>query len=134
MLRNSTSQRLAPWQIEKILRHIEDNLAEAVAVSSLAELAGLSVGYFSRAFRGSFSNSPHAFILNRRLERARLLMLNSSCGLTEIALECGFSDQPHLTKRFRRAVGVSPAVWRKSQHRNPDTAREEYARLQRLAA
>ncbi|WBV41565.1 helix-turn-helix domain-containing protein [Pseudoroseomonas cervicalis] len=106
---------LAPWQAVKVLRHIEAHLAEALSVAQLAALVGLSAGYFSRAFRASQSLSPHAFILQRRLARAQLLMLASSRGLSDIALECGFCDQPHLTRRFRHALGMSPAAWRRGQ-------------------
>ncbi|MCQ4158605.1 AraC family transcriptional regulator [Roseomonas sp. GC11] len=106
---------LAPWQAVKVLRHIEAHLAEALSVAELAALVGLSTGYFSRAFRASHALSPHAFILQRRLARAQTLMLASSRGLSEIALECGFCDQPHLTKRFRGALGMSPAAWRRGQ-------------------
>ncbi|WP_051014645.1 AraC family transcriptional regulator [Teichococcus cervicalis] len=105
--------RLAPWQVGKVLRHIEAHLSEPLSVADLAALLGLSTGYFSRAFRASQSLSPHAFILQRRLARAQAMMLSSSCGLSEIALECGFCDQPHLTRRFRLALGVSPAAWRR---------------------
>ncbi|MFC7610800.1 helix-turn-helix transcriptional regulator [Teichococcus aestuarii] len=88
-----------------------------------AGLVGLSAGYFSRAFRASLGTSPHAFILERRLARARAMMLGTALGLSEIAQECGFCDQPHLTKRFRRAMGVSPAAWRRGQGRRPAAAR-----------
>ncbi|MFC4167189.1 helix-turn-helix domain-containing protein [Teichococcus aestuarii] len=119
----SLSSRLAPWQIGRILRHVDAHLAEEIPISSLAGLVGLSAGYFSRAFRASLGTSPHAFILERRLARARAMMLGTALGLSEIAQECGFCDQPHLTKRFRRAMGVSPAAWRRGQGRRPAAAR-----------
>ena len=116
------SSRLAPWQTAKLLRHIDARLAEEISVAELAALLGLSAGYLSRAFRASLGAPPHAFILARRLERAQALMLASPRGLSEIALDCGFCDQPHLNRRFRAALGVSPASWRRGQD------------LQRLAA
>ena len=109
----SQPARLAHWQVEKVRRHIETHLAEELTVPALAALLGLSAGYFSRAFRASLSASPHAYVLQRRLARAQAMMLHSSLGLSEIALECGFCDQPHLTKRFQRALGTSPAAWRR---------------------
>ncbi|MDQ1078114.1 helix-turn-helix domain-containing protein [Pseudoroseomonas cervicalis] len=106
---------LAPWQVARITRHIDGHLAEPLSVAGLAALLGLSAGYFSRAFRASTAMPPHAYILARRLARARAMMLATPRGLSQIALDCGFCDQPHLTRRFRRAHGMSPAAWRRSQ-------------------
>jgi AraC family transcriptional regulator len=104
---------LAAWQVRKLTDHIDTNLSEDLSVARLAVLVGLSTGYFSRAFRTSFGASPHAYVLHRRLERARALMRHPAAALSEIALECGFCDQPHLTRRFQEAMGVSPAAWRR---------------------
>ncbi|HVJ52713.1 MAG TPA: helix-turn-helix transcriptional regulator, partial [Aliidongia sp.] len=68
------------------------------------------------AFKRSLGEAPHAYIIARRLERARELMLTSDMGLSELALQCGFSDQAHFTKLFRSHVGKSPAAWRR-EHR-----------------
>ncbi|WP_458097179.1 helix-turn-helix domain-containing protein [Roseomonas sp. WA12] len=110
-----TASRLSPWQLRKVLGHIDGRLADDITVAELAGLLGLSGGYFSRAFRASLGMPPHAFILHRRLARAMAMMRASSRGLSAIAQDCGFCDQPHLTKCFRRAIGTSPAAWRRAQ-------------------
>lgn len=107
------SSRLSPWQIRKILSHIDANLTEGMTVGSLAGIMGLSEAYFSRAFRASLGAPPHAFILDRRLARAMAMMRTSVRSLSDIAQDCGFCDQPHMTKHFSRAVGASPAAWRR---------------------
>jgi AraC-like DNA-binding protein len=104
---------LARWQAERIKRHIDSNLDEAIQVSDLASLARLSCGYFSNAFKTTFGQSPHAYIVSRRLTRAMELMTSSSKSLCEIAIDCGFSDQAHMCRQFRRATGASPNVWRR---------------------
>ena len=106
---------LARWQIDKIERHIDSNLDEPIQVAELAEIAQLSAGYFSNAFKVSFGQSPHAFIVSCRLARAKELMTSSRLSLCAIALNCGFSDQAHLCRQFRRANGASPNAWRRSQ-------------------
>lgn len=106
---------LARWQIEKIKRHIEANLEESIQVAELAAIARLSSGYFSNAFKVSFGQSPHAYIVSRRLIRAKELMTSSQMSLCDIAIDCGFSDQAHLCRQFRRATGASPNAWRRSQ-------------------
>lgn len=106
---------LARWQIERIKRHIETYLDDTIQVADLAAIARLSAGYFSNAFKVSFGQSPHAYIVSRRLARAKKLMTSSELSLCTIAIDCGFSDQAHLCRQFRRATGASPNAWRRSQ-------------------
>lgn len=107
---------LSPWQVRKVLNHIDANIAEDMPVASLARLFGLSGGYFSRAFHASLGTPPHAFILDRRLTQAMTLIRASGRSLSSIAQDCGFCDQAHLTKCFRRVLGTTPAAWRRGQH------------------
>jgi AraC family transcriptional regulator len=57
---------------------------------------------------------PMVYVAARRVERAKAMMTSTTERLTEIALACGFADQSHLNRSFRRMVGVSPGVWRRS--------------------
>jgi AraC-like DNA-binding protein len=111
----TASQGLAPWQIRRVLRHIDSNLDTAIRNRDLAALARLSESHFNVAFRKSVGHSPHEYIIRRRMERAQGLMLSTDKALSEIAVECGLADQPHFTRLFRRAVGESPAVWRRAR-------------------
>ena len=106
---------LTPWVVRKISNFIDANLDSAIRVDNLAALANLSRYHFSRAFRQSFDESPHAYIMRRRIERAQGLMLTSVVPLGQIAVECGLADQAHFTKLFRRLVGESPGVWRRAR-------------------
>jgi AraC family transcriptional regulator len=81
----------------------------------LARLVRLSVSHFARAFKYTFGYSPHAFLMRRRMERAQGLMLKSSVPLAQIALECGLSDQAHLSRLFLQFTGESPASWRRAR-------------------
>ena len=74
----------------------------------------LSSSYFSRAFKVSFGCSPHSYILRRRIERAKFLMQGGDEPLAQVALECGLSDQAHLSRIFRRYVGCTPSRWRRT--------------------
>jgi AraC-like DNA-binding protein len=106
---------LAPWQARKIKAHIDANLAGVVFIQDLAAIAQLSVRHFSLAFRQSFGRPPHAWIVQRRIEKAQRLMLLTDDPLAQIALDCGLADQAHLSRWFRRLTGVSPAAWRKQR-------------------
>jgi len=106
---------LAPWQIKRVNGFIEANLDRAIQVSELANLTRLTVGYFSRAFRGSFGASPQAFITERRMVLACHLMLTTDAPLSRIALDCGLADQAHFSKMFSRVYGSPPGAWRRDR-------------------
>jgi AraC-like DNA-binding protein len=71
------------------------------------------VGHFCRAFKESFTETPHSHIMRLRLEMAQRLMLTTDDPLSHIALDCGLSDQAHLSKLFRRRLGETPSSWRR---------------------
>jgi AraC-like DNA-binding protein len=105
---------LAAWRVNRILPHIELNVETALQISDLAAVARFSVSHFARAFRVSFGQPPHAYVMARRIERAkRLLLSKEPIALVEVALHCGLSDQAHLCRMFRKLVGESPAAWRR---------------------
>ena len=106
---------LAPWRLHGVLAHIEANLDTQIRNRDLAAVARLSVFHFNVAFRNSVGEPPHGYIIRRRMERAQGLMLSTEKPLSEIAIECGLADQPHLTRLFRRMVGESPAAWRRAR-------------------
>jgi AraC family transcriptional regulator len=104
---------LAPWQMRMVREHILAHLAAPLSVRDLAAVARLSHRHFARAFKASFGMAPHAFVMRRRVERAKAMILDSGLPLSEVALACGFSDQSHLTRLFSRVAGVTPAAWRR---------------------
>jgi AraC family transcriptional regulator len=110
---------LAAWQVRKVQAYIEVQLEETLLVEDLAALVLLSVSHFGRSFRESFGETPHAYIMRTRVARARRLMLTTSESLIEIALACGFADQAHLCRFFRRVTGVTPGVWRRCHAGGP---------------
>jgi AraC family transcriptional regulator len=110
---------LAPWQIRKVTTHIESNLDSTIQIKDLATLINISSFHFCRAFRDSFGDSPHGYIMRRRVERAQGLMLTTNAPLGQIAAECGLADQAHFNKLFRRFVGESPGAWRRARASAP---------------
>jgi AraC-like DNA-binding protein len=73
----------------------------------------LSTSHFRRAFKVSFGVTFYKYINRRRVERAQEMMVMTDQPLCQIARQCGFADQPHFTRVFRRLVGSSPAIWRR---------------------
>ncbi len=105
---------LAAWQERRVKECIDANLDGDISVMLLANACGLSCKHFSRAFRHSNGVSPHQWLIQRRVEKAKQLLRNSAVALADIALACGFSDQSHFTRVFTRWNGVSPGQWRRS--------------------
>jgi AraC family transcriptional regulator len=104
---------LATWQLRRIQALVESRLETRVDVAQLAAAVRLSPSHFTRAFKRSVGSSPHAYILERRVARAKELMVTTSDPLSDIALASGMADQAHFCRVFRRFVGESPSVWRR---------------------
>jgi len=114
---------LAPWQIRKVTSHVDAHLDRPIRNEDLAALVRLNPSHFGRAFRNSFGEPPHEYVIRRRVERAQGLMLSTDASLSEIALDCGLADQSHLTRLFRRIAGESPRAWRRARSGAPSSTR-----------
>ena len=88
--------------------------AEPLGVADLARAAGLSPAHFSREFRKTFGESPHSYLLTRRLERAGALLRNTDRTVTEICFSVGLSSVGSFTSSFTRVYGRSPTAYRAS--------------------
>ena len=111
--------RLLAWQARKVRDYIDSHITGSVLVADLCALIDRSEAHFSRSFKRTFGESPHAFVIHRRLELAARYMLQTDAPLSDIALRCGFTDQAHLCKHFRQSTGQTPAAWRRA-HRTQD--------------
>jgi AraC family transcriptional regulator len=110
---------LAAWQVRRSLAYIEEHLGAKLALEEIVAQIGLSRSHFSRAFKTSLGSSPMAYVILRRVERAKLMMMTSAAGLADVAQVCGFADQSHLTRQFRRIAGKCPSQWRRSSQHAP---------------
>jgi AraC family transcriptional regulator len=105
---------LTDRQLRAVRDHVEAHLCEAVDSAKLARLAGVSPSHFQRAFKVSMGKPPHQWLVGQRIVRAQELLLARAASLAQVALDTGFSDQPHFTRVFSRIVGASPGAWRRS--------------------
>jgi AraC family transcriptional regulator len=103
---------LSPWQLRRVLDFLSARLSDDPTVGELARECGLSSGYFTRAFRQTTGVTPHQWLIRKRVERARGLLLGNGLGLADIALVCGFVDQSHFSRVFTKFEGDSPGRWR----------------------
>lgn len=117
--------QLAPWQVRAVTRFVDAHIARNIAIEELAALARLSPSHFSKRFRGSMGLSPYNYVIARRVALAQEVMTATAEGLSEIALRCGFSDQAHFSRVFKRVTGDSPNAWRRRQHGRAGASRRE---------
>jgi AraC family transcriptional regulator len=112
--RPSVERRGELSALPRVLDYMNCHLADNVGLAELAALAGRSLQHFKRAFKASTGMPPHRFLLALRIKRAQALLAENNLALAQIALECGFSSQPHFTSAFSRYTGFSPARWRRT--------------------
>jgi AraC family transcriptional regulator len=113
-------ERLLAWQARKVRDYIDRHITGPVLVADLCTLVRRSEAHFSRSFKRTFGESPHSFVVRRRVELAAQYMLTTDASLSDIALRCGFTDQAHLCKHFRQAAGQTPAAWRRAHRSHHD--------------
>ena len=106
----STGQ-LKYWQIRTAKQLMLDRMDTGISVTELAEACALSRSHFSRMFKESTRMSPQRWLREQRVMKSRELLKASTMLLTEIALECGFSDQSHFCRTFVKAEGMTPKAW-----------------------
>lgn len=95
-------------RLKQVLSYIEDNLGQDLTLQTIADVSGLSASYFKTAFRTSVGHPVHQYVIQRRVERARLLLAEGQLPISQVALETGFAHQSHLAYHMRRLLGVTP--------------------------
>ncbi|MNV89365.1 Transcriptional activator NphR [compost metagenome] len=83
------------------------------SIADIAEACGLSRSYFIKAFRQTVGTTPHRWLLEQRVQKAKDLLGEPGRSIIDIAQSCGFADQAHMTRVFTSLVGVSPGAWRR---------------------
>ncbi len=106
---------LTPAQLRRVDELIGQGAGAGPTLGALAAAAGYSKAHFVRLFRRSTGMSPHRYVLNRRLERARRLIETTSLPLAEVASATGFASQSHLNSAFVRCYGCTPGVARRQR-------------------
>ena len=111
--RTPSHRRLGQKQIERLRDFVCANLSSDIALASMAAVCGLNNEEFMRAFKVTAGISPYQYVLALRIARARDLLCDPSWTLPDIATQCGFSHQQHMTSTFRRFTGRTPAAYRR---------------------
>ncbi|MFV3132025.1 helix-turn-helix domain-containing protein [Niveispirillum sp. KHB5.9] len=99
----------------RILSYIDAHLQDDLTLERLAAEIDLSPDHFGRAFRASLGVSPLRYIAQRRLQRAKALLLDPGMSITDIAMALGFATASHFTSNFHKATGTTPSQWRRDR-------------------
>jgi len=113
--RPGTAPALRPQAANALLARVRDlirsDYRRDITVAELASLSGMSRAHLTRAFGAAYGTPPHVYLNTMRIARARTL-IREGMPLAAVAVECGFADQSHLTRRFKGSMGVTPSAWR----------------------
>ena len=107
--------RITQSLIDMLLKYVDANLDGNLAIEHLAKFIGVSTDQLSRSFKRSVGESPHNYVIQRRIDAARRLLENENLPLAEIAYATGFSSQSHMTTTFKKVLGITPGSIRKQE-------------------
>lgn len=103
---------LGAHRLRRVIDYIEAHLGDDLQLTTLAGIADRSLHHFGEAFRQSTGAPPHRFVMIRRIERAKILLLTTDMTVAQIAMEVGFASQSHFALKFREMTGVAPLRFR----------------------
>ena len=132
--------RLQKWRLMRVVKFVEEQIAEPITLHDLAAVSGLSPNYFGAQFRAATGLSPWEYVMRKRIERAQELLVSTDDPVIAVALNVGFQTHAHFTSVFGRIVGHTPSLWRRrclwkappNQHEYP--LRSSLGRLHRAVA
>ena len=99
--------------MERVIDYIQANLTQDLSILDLATVTGTSESHFSRGFKQSVGIAPYQYLMQQRVERAKQLLKQPAISISDIALDCGFANQTHLTKVFHQMTGTTPKAYQK---------------------
>ncbi|HYC01908.1 MAG TPA: helix-turn-helix transcriptional regulator [Azospirillaceae bacterium] len=97
---------------KRVLDFVEARFGEPITIEDMAREAGLSPAHFSRLFKEVLGDSPYQFVMDYRVEQAKRMLSDRGRPLIDVALSCGFADQPHFSRIFKRLTGQTPKEFR----------------------
>lgn len=101
-------------RLRRVTQYIDENLHDQLRLVELGALVHMSPYHFGRLFKRSTGVSPHRFLVQRRIDRARALLVADTTPIVEIARAVGFCSASHFTTTFRRVTGTTPSVYRRT--------------------
>jgi AraC family transcriptional regulator len=103
---------LPKYKLKQALEYMNVHLSENISLATISDELGISQYYFCRLFKQSTGMTPHAYLIQQRVERSKQLLRLKEYSMLDIAIECGFANPSHFAKWFRRYTGISPKQFR----------------------
>jgi AraC family transcriptional regulator len=104
--------RLSQHRLQQVLEYIHSHLDQDLSLDTLANLANMSKYHFIYLFTKLQGATPHQYVIQQRIQKAQALLSNRKLAISEISLLCGFANQSHFTRLFRKHMGVPPKAYR----------------------
>jgi AraC family transcriptional regulator len=111
-LRSDAKGGLSTPKLQQAIGYIQANLDQKLSLEAIAQQLNLSVYYFCELFTRSMGISPYKYVLQQRVERAKQLLKDKEKAISDVALECGFANQTHLNRHFRKFTDMTPKTYR----------------------
>lgn len=105
--------RLDDRRLRKVITYVQEHLAEDISLDALASEAAMSRYHFARSFKAATGSSPIQYVINERMDRARLLLRTTAATVAEVAFRVGYADLSRFGQHFRKRVGATPAQFRR---------------------
>ncbi len=118
LIKSPSTSGLSSQRLQILLDYIHESLGQDISLADLAKLVDLSKYHLCHIFKHQMGISLHQYVIQQRVERAKQLLKNRGMTITSIAQACGFSSHSHLTRHFKRIVGVTPQIARSQDHTN----------------
>ena len=116
---NSNPSKFDRRQVDKVDRYIDQNISGHITVEDLADLLHCSKFYFLREFKKLMGITPYQYLLDKRLDQAKLLLNTTLGNIAAVGLELGFNDQAHFTRVFKKRFGITPGQFQRQGAANP---------------
>ncbi|RUT06388.1 hypothetical protein DSM106972_026450 [Dulcicalothrix desertica PCC 7102] len=104
----SKNKSLTNLQLQQAIEYIHAHLDQDLSLEQIAQVINISPTYFASLFKRATGTSPHQYVIQQRVERAKLMLSKTDIAIADIALQVGFSSQSHLTQQFKRLTGITP--------------------------